>query len=253
MELYNAFGVNTASGFRRPKAPQCNNPPQFPPSGQFHQSLTGLPEFFGHTSVSGERTQSRRSAVDEVTPVVLRSFVRHGAVDDRLSADLTRHEEHPHEDLQQQAEQHGVLEHVRVTTRLGAHSFRRGRSRLVRRKWPRWLTPKHMLKLSSVHCRTPGMAEGAPQEVEKNRNDIEPLLPLEEALAELPHGAQVGEIQLHVKDVEAAAPHLDLPHGLLSLVGVPAREYDAGASRRQGNGRLLANARITTCKNKWIK
>lgn len=66
--------------------------------------------------------------------------------------------------------------------------------------------------------------------------DVKPLLPLEEVLAESPHRAQVGEIQLHVEDVEAAAPDLDLPHGLLSLVGVSAGDDDAGASRCQGNG-----------------
>lgn len=37
--------------------------------------------------------------------------------------------------------------------------------------------------------------------------DVKPLLPLEEVLAESPHRAQVGEIQLHVEDVEAAAHH----------------------------------------------
>lgn len=72
---------------------------------QFDQSLTGLPQFFGHTGVSCERTQGGGLAVDKVAPAVLGSFVRHGAVDDGLSSYLTRHGKHPHDHLHEHPEQ----------------------------------------------------------------------------------------------------------------------------------------------------
>lgn len=78
--------------------------------------------------------------------------------------------------------------------------------------------------------------------------DVKPLLSLEEALAEFPNRVQVGQIQLHVKDVKAVTLELDLPHSFLSLVHVPASDDDTGASHCQGNSCVLANARIPTCK-----
>lgn len=78
-------------------------------SGQFHQSLTGLPQLFCHTSVSRERAQWSWSAVDEVTPVVPGCLLRHSAVDDSLSSHLTGHEKHPHDHLHQHPEQDGEV------------------------------------------------------------------------------------------------------------------------------------------------
>lgn len=78
--------------------------------------------------------------------------------------------------------------------------------------------------------------------------DVKPLLSLKEALAEFPHRAQVGQIQLHVKDVQAVTLELDLPHSLLSLVHISASDDDTGASHGQGNSCVLANARVATCK-----
>lgn len=86
-----------------------SNLPTSSPSGLFHQPLADLPQLFSHSSVSGEGTQSGRSAVDEVTPVVFGCFLWHSAVDDGLSPDLTRHEKHPHDHLHQHAEQDGVV------------------------------------------------------------------------------------------------------------------------------------------------
>lgn len=44
-------------------------------SGQFHQPLTGLPQFLGHTGVSGKRPQGSRPAVHEVAPAVFDGFI----------------------------------------------------------------------------------------------------------------------------------------------------------------------------------
>lgn len=80
--------------------------------------------------------------------------------------------------------------------------------------------------------------------------DVKPLLPLEEALAEFPDRVQVGQIQLHVRHVQAVALKLDLPHGFRSFVHVSASNDNAGSSRCQGNSCVLANARIPTCREK---
>lgn len=77
--------------------------------------------------------------------------------------------------------------------------------------------------------------------------DIKPLLSLEEALTEISHRAQVGQIQLHVNNVETVTLELDLPHSLLSLVHISASNDDTGTSHCQGNGCVLANARVPTC------
>lgn len=76
--------------------------------------------------------------------------------------------------------------------------------------------------------------------------DVKLLLSLQEALTEIPHRAQVGQVQLHVEDVKAVTLQLDLPHSLLSLVRVSAGDDDPSTSHGQCNGCLLANARIPT-------
>lgn len=48
-------------------------------------------------------------------------------------------------------------------------------------------------------------------------------------------------------DVQAVTLGLDLPHGFLGFVGVPAGDDDAGAPHCHGNGSVLANARVPTC------
>lgn len=75
---------------------------------------------------------------------------------------------------------------------------------------------------------------------------VQPLLPLQEARAEVSHGSQVGQVQLHVDDVQAAAAGLDLTHRALGLVRVATRNDHARASHRQGHGRLFADARTST-------
>lgn len=77
---------------------------------------------------------------------------------------------------------------------------------------------------------------------------VEPLLSVEEALAELPYRLEVGQVQLHVEDVKTPAPELDLPHSLLGFGHISTRNDDTGASHRQGHRCLLPNARVTTCK-----
>lgn len=78
-------------------------------SGQFHQSLTGLPQLLCHTGVSRKRAQRSRSAVDEVAPVVPGGLLRHSAVDDGLGPHLAGHEKHPHDHLHQHPEQEGEV------------------------------------------------------------------------------------------------------------------------------------------------
>lgn len=76
--------------------------------------------------------------------------------------------------------------------------------------------------------------------------DVQPLLSLKEGLTEVLYGAHVGQIQLHVMDVNVVTPDLDLPHRLFSLVHVTASYDDTGTSHRQGNRRLFADASIAT-------
>lgn len=78
--------------------------------------------------------------------------------------------------------------------------------------------------------------------------DIKSLLFLQEALAEVSHGSQVCQIQLHVKDVKTVTLELDLPHGLLSLVYISASDNDSGAPHCKSNSCLFANARISACE-----
>lgn len=81
-----------------------------PASDQFHQSLTGLPQFLCHTSVSCKRPQRSWLAVDKVTSAVLGSFIWHSTVDDGLRSDLTWHKKHPHDHLHQHPEQERVVD-----------------------------------------------------------------------------------------------------------------------------------------------
>lgn len=76
--------------------------------------------------------------------------------------------------------------------------------------------------------------------------DVESPLSLEEVLAELSHRLQVGQVQLHVKDVKTVTLKLDLPHSLPSLLHVSASNDDTGTSHCQGNSRVLADTRIPT-------
>ena len=79
--------------------------------------------------------------------------------------------------------------------------------------------------------------------------DVEPLLSLEEVLTELPYRVQVGQVQLHVMDVQVVTPELDLPRSFLGLVHVSAGNDDMGASHRHGNSCVLANTTVPTYKN----
>lgn len=60
--------------------------------------------------------------------------------------------------------------------------------------------------------------------------DVQSFLSLKESLAELPHAAQVGQIQLHVSDVQAVTFKLDFPHSLLCSAGVSAGDDDSSSS-----------------------
>lgn len=76
--------------------------------------------------------------------------------------------------------------------------------------------------------------------------DVKPFLFLEEAPTEVSDRLQVGQVQVHVRDVQAVTLELDLPYGSFCFVGVPAGDDDAGTSHCHGNGSVFANARAAT-------
>lgn len=82
--------------------------------------------------------------------------------------------------------------------------------------------------------------------------NIQPLLLLQEVLAELSDRPHVGQVQLHEEHVHAVAPVLDLSHSLPGSVFIPTGDDDSGSSPGQSHSRLFADARVTTCKYKNI-
>lgn len=83
--------------------------------------------------------------------------------------------------------------------------------------------------------------------------NIQPLLFLQEVLAELSDGPHVGQVHLHEEHIHVVAPVLDLPHSLPGSLLIPTGDDDSGSSQGQSHSRFLADARVTASSEKQIK
>lgn len=75
--------------------------------------------------------------------------------------------------------------------------------------------------------------------------NIQPLLLLQEVLAELSDGPHVGQVHLHEEHVHVVAPVFDLPHSLPGSVFISTGDDYSGSSQGQSHSRLFPDAGVT--------